>query len=456
MANIIQLASTLLAQDRMMIKTIVIVDDAAERAQFLLREARQRGFESSWWRPMPPKQFSDDPLQHGEMRLESRGALIDKVKECNLNRIVWVWDVRLIFNFANGATEKFDTEDYEWPRNDKDEHLGEEPELRRLLLARLVNGDRIVLISTYHACERLCSNWISDFPEINGRVYGHTESWSDMVSTRTASTAFRKLKSDWITSVVKKALELAGHKTKPNLQELWVEERLSFYTPGSVIPHEFGDANWSAFWSFLADWWKVPNTSYQLLCKEMEGSFQQYFYAAMTLVGAHARCHSSKGYPPSLSVISLLMIRAALLSGFYSDEDMAGLAKKVKPGFTDRDVVLCDIIQDRSYTQSWLCVLADEVLPILVGRHRGGGPAEIADCHCDVKRRTFSIRYSGNWEKLLDRFHSLDGKEGALSGALIRLNTSLGDCGKAVGRRQRCIVNAFHEEEQTIIEFAVT
>jgi len=449
----IQCTCTFSDKEEIMIKTAIIVDDLAERAKALLVEAKSRGFNTYWWCPMPDKLFREAPEKDGEIRLENKISLINAINGAQVP-ILWIWDIQLIFHLQNTSLEKFETLDYEWPRNQNYEHVGEEPKLRKLLLTRLTQGDAMVLMSSVTSANLIHSNWITDYPNISEKVYSTTESWTDMVSERSVINVHCKLKSEWVTSVINKALDLAGYKNKPNLRDIWIDDYKGYFNDGDIIDHELNKTSKENFWSFLKSWWKLHNDSFPLLKAEIISNFSGYFYTTMTLLGGQAHCHT-QGYLPCLGVIGLLTIRAALLSGHYNDIKMANLAKQVMPRSNDREIVLSDHLQEKCLTQEWLCILGDQVLPILVANHEGDEPAINMTWKYDKTKKSFTVKSSENWEEFLKRYHMLDGKKGNLTQSLIKLNVSIGDCGTEIGRRQRCVINAFQEKGNTIFEFAV-
>lgn len=443
-----------------MIKRAVVVDDLRDRAEAFLHETRSRGFASSWWRPMPPSPYDSVAPLDGEIRLACRTSLFEALSHLEEN-IVWLWDIKLIFHLETGAEEYFDVSDYLWQRDATGKHIGANPMLRELLIARLTQGDRLLLISSDAATSRICQNWIADHPTIAAQIHGDPGSWTDMVPEHTNETSHVPLKSDWIAAVVQKAAMLADFRLPLDLRaETWIEKYEQYFSQSHPnIRHEPGETDKDLFWAFLREWWRIEDTEFPMLKQILVGSlYSSCFFATETLVGHCARCHSSQGYPPCLAVIGLLTIRAALRCRYYDDRAMATLAAEVLPKSSARDVRLSDPLQDREITQKWLCLLGDDILPILVMKHKGGGRSETAiwKGNANSGTRSFTFVYSDIWAPLFEQFHDLACTKGALARMLRDLNVIIGDCGVQNGRRQLCVVNAFHENNRTRLEFAVT
>jgi len=268
-----------------MIDTVIIVDDAADRGSDLLPACSSHFVEASWWRPKVIPQV-EHPLDW-EVTVNSKAELVDLIKSRDDSNVMWIWDIRLIFDIEFGEKERYDTDDYFFPRSPDGTVMQEETPLRQALLSRIRSGDCIILMSSYYNINSVLSDWTKDDDEglIKSRVRGYSENFAGLSST-TNGDPETKTKAEWIAEGVDAALKLAGRAEKLDLRkDLWKTKYLAYFATGNdTIDHEFDKTEWCDFWSFLEEWWKLDGRPYPKLKTTVESSFKKYFHATMTIV----------------------------------------------------------------------------------------------------------------------------------------------------------------------------
>lgn len=413
---------------------LFIVDDNADRGSALLKEATKReNIQAVWVRPKPRNKEQPD---NNELQIDSRDDLVVYVSEAALNPAVWLWDIELTFVEGRG----FGKGDYKKDRV-----------AFSLLKSILDSNGVIVIISSDYAAQTIVDDLvIAGCNNASLRAYSKD---FDTLFHKDGGTGF-------CSEVIEDGLScisggIRGVWTKPDWQNHF---RNQSAVGAGGLPHTFDIGNWEQFLPIFAEVLGGRNLCSGLIT-QLKKDYKGYFEATKTLIGAHAKCHSDEGgYAPSLSVLSILLLRAALLSGVWEEDRLIKLAYDISPKSGMKDLPLSDVeFQTKGHIQRWLEILADKLFPILVTKKFISDKPSDIDIQCDQQGQFFRMNFPGSWGKLAATIHDYSSVgEGDVSRAIRELNIAIGDCGPKIGRRQICTVNAWISDDKTSIEFCTT
>lgn len=408
-------------------KKIFIVDDAGERGRHLLDTASaQADTIATWLRPTPDVV----PPGPSEIHCPTLDALEQYVLRELSEPAVWIWDIKLLFPMP----PHFDVGDY---------YIGRRA--FQLLLKVLMGGGSVVIISQDFHTEQIASG----FRQAGVRT--------NAIKALTAN--YYSLNNDAASNFCTEAIQSGLRSLADDIDNIWYRKgwEKHFADPqAGGIPHEFSECAWDDFHPLLTEILGGSHYVPSFLVAQLEKNFEGYFEAVKTLVGDFSLCHSGKGHEPCLSVLSVLFLRAACLSGFWSQKDrILQLAEWVAPTPGMRHISLsCAKYQDKEKMREWLRLLSDSIFPSLVKDHQTDRYSDIISIISDEHGQFFRITFRGAWKKLATCFHDLsEANAGSLGSSLRLLNSALGDCGPTIGRRQFCAVSAWLESGCTHIEF---